>query len=125
MLLSVAMIISHNSIAHHHHNENMQPFVQHDLQHHHDNSTHDHEHNEESDSQHNIFSFAQLDEDYLPSQFGKISLDLPVLYLITPAITLKLDRLKECSKIYFAFREEISPPHHYSSNLFSRPPPGC
>ena len=125
MLLSVAMIISHNSTTHHHHHEDMQPFEQHDLQHHHENDDRDHDHNEESDGQHNIFSFAQLDEDYLPSQFGKINIDLPVLYLLTPAITFQLKKLEESSKVHFDFREEISPPQQYSSYLFSRPPPAC
>jgi hypothetical protein len=124
MLVAVATIISHNSIAHHHH-EDMKPFVQHDLQHHHDNTSHDHDNHNEGDSQHNIFSFAQLDEDYLPTKYQKVSIEVPILYLLTPLITFKLHQLHENTKTHFGYYREFPPPAWSSSNHFSRPPPAC
>lgn len=82
---------------------------------------HDHEQNKED--HHNIFSFAQLDGDFVPSQFIKVNIDLPIFYLLTPVITYQIDELKEQSKTHFGFYKEYPPPDNYLSKLFSRPPP--
>jgi hypothetical protein len=125
MLVAVATIVGHNSMLHHHHVD-IHSFAHHD-DHHQDESSdtdhHDHERKEED--HHNIFSFAQLDEDFLPSQFSKSSIDLPLLYLLTPVINFHLNKLKESSTAHFGFYREFPPPENYSSHLFSRPPPAC
>jgi hypothetical protein len=126
MMVAVATIIGHNTLPHHHH-MGIQYLMHQDENHVHKKSTdidhHDHEKNSEGD--HNIFSFAQLDDCFLPSQFSKVSIDLPILFLLTPIIRFQLDWLVESSKIHFGYYKEFPPPIDYLSHLFSRPPPTC
>ena len=72
-----------------------------------------------------FFSFAQLDDCFLPSQFSKVSIDLPVLFLLTPTIRFQLNQLAERSKVQVGYYKEFPPPIDYLSHLFSRPPPTC
>jgi hypothetical protein len=123
MLVAVAKIVGHNSLPHHHH-INMPALAHHDDHHEDEGTATDHHyHEQDNEDHHNIFSFAQLDEDFLPSQFSKANIDLPILYLLTPVITFQLQQLKEQSKTHFGYYREFPPPDKYSSNLFSRPPP--
>jgi hypothetical protein len=123
MLVAVATIVWHSSMPHHHHEEIKK--LAHQDDHHEDESTdtHHHDHEQREEDHHNIFSFAQLDEDFLPSQFSKASIDLPLLYVLTPVITFELNKLKEKSKNDFGYYREFPPPDSYPSHLFSRPPP--
>jgi hypothetical protein len=124
MMVAVATIIGHNTLPHHHH-MGMQYLIHQDDDHVHNSTSHDHyEHEENSESDHNIFSFAQLDDCFLP-QFSKVSIDLPVLFLLTPIIRFELNQLAERSKIHFGYYREFPPPVDYLSHLFSRPPPTC
>ena len=118
MLLSVLTIISHNSIAHHHH-EDMKPFVHHE---HHDNNSHDND-DASGDDHHNIFSFAQLDDHYIPSEFAKITIEVPILYLLTPTFILLPDKLKVKPAAHVARPEGDLLSLYFSSGQFSRPPP--
>jgi hypothetical protein len=122
MLLSVMTIICHNSIAHHHH-ENMKPFVHHDHEHHHNNNSHDTDDASGDEQHHNIFSFAQLDDSYLPSQFGKLTIEVPILYLLTPTFVLQVDKLNATPTTHLFHREDVLVSLYFSSGLFSRPPP--
>ncbi len=121
MLVAVATIVGHNTLPHHHHID-IQSLAHHDCE---STDTDHHDQEQGKEDHHNIFSFAQLDDGFLPSQFSKVSIDLPVLYLQTPVITCHLAKLKENSKTHFGYYREFPPPGHYSSNLFSRPPPAC
>lgn len=125
MMVAVATIIGHNTLPHHHH-MGMQYLIHQDEDHVQKNTGHDHhDHEENSEGDHNIFSFAQLDDCFLPSQFSKTSIDLPVLFLLAPVIRFQLNQLAERSKIYFGYYREFPPPVDYLSHLFSRPPPTC
>jgi hypothetical protein len=124
MLVAVATIIGHNSMPHHHHAE-IQLLAHHNDHHDEEGTEADHHQEQNKKDHHNIFSFAQLDEDFVPSQFNKINIDLPILYLLTPVITYQIDQLKEQSKNHFGYYREFPPPGNYLSDLFSRPPPAC
>jgi hypothetical protein len=119
MLVAVATIVGHSSMPHHHYIV-IQTLDQHDEE---GANPHHHEQEQDIKDHHSIFSFAQLDEDFLPSQFSKVGIDLPILYLLTPVITYHFNKSKERSKTHFGYYREFPPPDHYSSNLFSRPPP--
>ncbi len=125
MVVAVATIVGHNTLPHHHHE--LIVALAHHNDHHEveDTDTDHHNHEQNREDHHSIFSFAQLDEDFVPSQFSKVSIDLPILYLLTPVITNQFKQLKENSKSHFGYYREFPPPGHYSSNLFSRPPPAC
>ena len=120
MLVAVATVIGHASFPHHHHNE-IQASKQHN--HHHNHDTNHHEHGHESNDSHNIFSFSQLDKDFLPTQFGNIIIDVPVVYLLTPFITYNIISIKQNTKSHFGYYREYPPPDNFLPDLFSRPPP--
>jgi len=125
MLFAVATIVGHNTLPHHHH-ELIEALAHHNDHHEvEDTDTDHHDHEQNRKDHHNIFSFAQLDEDFVPSQFSKVSINLPILYLLTPVITNQVKQLKENSKSHFGYYREFPPPGNYSFNLFSRPPPAC
>ncbi len=124
MLVAVATIVGHTTLPHHHH-ELIEALAHHNDHHEVEDSADHHDHEQNKKDHHNIFSFAQLDEDFVPSQFSKVSVDLPVLYLLTPVKTYQFKQLKENSKNHFGFYREFPPPGKYASNLFSRPPPAC
>jgi hypothetical protein len=125
MLVAVVTILGHSSMPHHHH-DIIEALAHH--HHHHDENDTDpghHVQEQQTEDHHNIFSFAQLDEDFLPSQFSKAGIDLPILYLLTAVITYQFSKWGEQSKTHFGYYREFPPPIDYSSNLFSRPPPAC
>jgi hypothetical protein len=125
MLIAVATVIGHNTIPHHHDEFTHEAFTHHH-DHHGDESrettSHDHHHEGKNHDNHNIFSFAQLDKDFVNSH-GKICVDLPIFYLLAPVLTYHVNGLKLSSKNLYAFYKEFPPPGNFSSNLFSRPPP--
>ena len=123
MLVAVATIIGHNSLPHHHH-EDIQQLAHSDDHHDEERTDNDpHDQGQSREGHHNIFSFTQLDEDFLLSHFSKVGIDLPLLYLLTPTITYYFNQLKERSKTHLGSYREFPPPDDYLSHLFSRPPP--
>jgi hypothetical protein len=112
---------AHNSVVHHHHDDIVT--IGHDNEAHaHDVDSHEQENRH--DAPHNMFSYAQLDEDYLPAKFHKLTIELPVLYLPTRIVTITIHTAEQ-SKTLFGYYREFPPPLWLSSNHFSRPPPGC
>jgi hypothetical protein len=107
--LAVVTIIGHNTMPHLHYDDN--PAVVH---HHHDSNEND---------QHNLFSFAQLDNDFVPAKFQQVSISLPIIYLLTPFIDYQHKLLKEQSKTHFGYYREYPPPDVYPSDLPLRAPP--
>src|SRR5215207_3695904 len=108
LFVAVATIIGHTSLPHHHYDA-IEVLIHH-LDH---------------DDDHNLFSFAQLDEDFVPVKSQKVNFDLPILYLLTPAITYHSNQIKKQSKTHFGYYREFPPPDNYTFHLFSRPPPAC
>jgi hypothetical protein len=112
MLFAIITIVAHNSTAHHHIE------IKSSSPHHH--------HEQHEENQHNLFSFVQLDEDFLPVQYNQFPVALPVFCLPASNIGIKMKVEKQDYKSHFAYyREEFPPPINRSSNLFSRPPPNC
>ncbi len=125
MFIAVATIIGHSSLPHHHHEE-IEAVTHHD---HHDEeqrteSSH-HGDDENTEDEHSIFSFAQLDENFVPVKFQDVSIEIPIVYLLTPAIIYHYNLFREKSKTHFGCYKEYPPPGNYLSKLFSRPPPAC
>ena len=123
--ISVIVVLGHGIIPHHHHE-----VIQEITQHHHDDeeqreSKHHHDHDENKDDEHGIFSFAQLDENFVPAKWQHISIELPFLYLVTPVIIYQYNLLKLSSKTHFGYYKEFPPPGNHLPNLPSRAPPAC
>jgi hypothetical protein len=120
MLVALATVIGHASFPHHHH---IEIHSSNHYSHSHDHNKNHHEHNHDSNEPHNIFSFSQLDENFLPKQFGKSIIELLVVYLVTPFITYQINSFKQNTKTHFGYYMEYPPPDNFLPDLFSRPPP--
>jgi hypothetical protein len=121
VLLAVVTIVGHSFVPHQHHQETNARH--HDVYHsEHAKKVHHGDHEHSTQDHHGIFSFAQLDENFLP-KFGKITFDISIIYLLIPTLTVQLDKLNEKTKTHFGYYREYPPPDNYSFNLFSRPPP--
>ena len=123
MFIAVITVIGHNTIPHHHDNATHEVLAHHNEFHDEQGEEPDHDHDEHTDHNHNIFSLVQLDKDFVKPQFDKVCIDLPVLYLATPFISFRFARLNCNSKNQYSIYEEFPPPPYHQSDLFSRPPP--
>lgn len=126
ILLQIAVItvISHSILPHYHHEE-LPIAVQH---HHHDEEqpTGQHEHDDDDNSQkgnHSLFSFAQLDENFVPVKLGDKKFELPVTFLPALVICWLSEKVYNNSQITFGLYIEYPPPDDYLFNLPSRAPP--
>jgi hypothetical protein len=117
MLVAVATIVGHNCMPHHHHDEIKLLFHEEVEK---NNYHHDHEQNTED--HHSIFSFVQLDEDFIPAKFQIVGFEPPVLYLLTPEISYQLKLITSTTKAFNYYRE-YPPPRNYFRDLPSRAPP--
>jgi hypothetical protein len=123
LFIAVATIVGHSSLPHQHHAQ-IEKVAHHD--HHQEEQgtgTHHHDHDEDKDEDHSLFSFAQLDENFVPGKFQDIRIELPIVYLLTPIITIHYSLFREKSKTHFGFYKEYPPPGNYLSQLPSRGPP--
>ncbi len=109
LFIAVITVAGHSIIPHYHH-ETEQAVEQ-------------HHHDDEEDDHHSIFSFAQLDENFVPAKSQVAGLELPVIYLITPVISYHLEIIANNSTRQFGFYRAFYPPGNYRSNLPSRAPP--
>lgn len=123
LFIAVATIVGHSSLPHQHHAQ-IEKVAHHD---HHDEEqgtgTHHHDHDEDRDEDHSLFSFAQLDENFVPVKFQNVSIELPIIYLLTPVITYHYNLFREKSKTHFGLYKEYPPPGNYLLQLPSRGPP--
>ena len=106
--VAVVTVISHSVLPHTHHHE-------HALTHHNVDEHNDHE---------NIFSFAELDEAFVPAKFLFTGFELPIVYLLAPEISCLVKLTTTVSKA-FRFYREYPPPNNYFTDLPSRAPPCC
>ena len=107
IIFSVAITVSHDIFAHHHHTESIH--------------YQDHE-DEESEEGHNIFSFGQLDEIYTLSN-GKIYLISPFVFLGNPQSEF-LFSLNFSANQEFSIVEIFPPPDNVycQANILRGPP---
>ena len=122
LFIAIATIIGHSSLPHQHH-QKITTVALHDHLNEEKSGHHHHNDDDNKDEEHSIFSFAQLDEDFVPVKFQYISIELPIVYLLIPVITYHDNLLSAKSKIHFGFYKEYPPPANYLSQLPSRGPP--
>jgi len=124
LFLAVATIVGHSSLPHQHHAQ-IEKVAYHD---HHDEEegtgTHDQDHEENKDEDHSLFSFAQLDENFIPAKFEVAGFELSVLYLFAPEISFQLKLITSSAKA-LSFYTQYPPPENYFFDLPSRAPPTC
>jgi hypothetical protein len=122
LFIAVVTVMGHTILPHIHHNE-----ISVAMHHLDEQPSGKHHHDEEGsrDQQHHLFSFAQLDENFVPANGYSKSFEIPFEYVATAIITFDADSCPVNSKTHFGWYREFPPPDSYSPNLFSRPPPGC
>jgi hypothetical protein len=109
LFIAVITVAGHSIIPHFHHEA--------------EQAVEKHQHDNEEDDHHGIFSFAQLDEDYVPAKLQLSGLELPVVYLLTPVISCYLEIIANNSKTHLGCYREFPPPDSYLSKLPARAPP--
>ena len=120
LCVAVATIIGHTIIPHHHHAIDDHHRVHDDSQ---ELPSNHHDHEQDKEDHHNMFSFAQLDKDFVPVKVQQVNVDLPILYILTPITSYHLNQINIQAKTYFRYYREFPPPVKYTSQLYSRPPP--
>ena len=123
LCIVVAIILGHSFLPHHHH-EKIESVVhqhQHNEEHGSESNHPDHEGNKEDE--HNIFSFAQLDENFVPANGQTKNFELPVEYLAAFIVTYLSNSFPVNTKTHFGWYKEYPPPEDYRFNLPSRAPP--
>lgn len=124
LLLAVVTVIAHGILPHIH-LDDIVAMVDH--HHHHQTSTeggnHQHDAGGPQSDHHNLFSFAQLDEDFIPSKYYYKKFELRTQYLSPVALTSLLDTFPGYTKKVFGRYKEYPPPGNYFYELPSRAPP--
>ena len=108
LFVAVMTVVAHNTLPHLH--DDKKHAV---ANHHHDSNEHDK----------NVFSFAQLDDDFIPTNFLDVNIHLPVVYLLTPVIIYQVNLLQEKLNTGYNYYKEFPPPKVFFSDLPLRAPP--
>src|SRR5437762_12202649 len=86
LLISVITVITHGILPHHHHHEDYVAIEKHHDEEDQTGTTHS------DDDHHGLFSFAQLDKDFLTAKTQNKTFELPVDFLPALVITFLSDR---------------------------------
>ena len=110
IFLSVVITVSHSVIAHHHHFETAIE----EADHHHDDDDHDH----------SMFSFGQLDENFIFSHSNIVlSNDVNTTLFLIPANPLLVTINFSIGRTDFITHQEFPPPKDYFHSASRRGPP--
>lgn len=122
LLIAVLTVTAHNVFPHFHFDDII-AYVQQE-HHHHDDSKHQHDTTTDMNGhQNNPFSFAQLDNEFIPANGQANKVEQPVQYLPALIVVLLPGNDLICSKPKFGRYIEYPPPNGYYHNLPSRAPP--
>lgn len=124
IILVVAVItVTAHSIFPHFHLDEIIAFVE-DHHHHEQPGSHHHDDAENSkENQKSLFSFAQLDDDFIPANDQPKNVELPAEYLATFIVAYVSNRFPVNTKTQFGWYIEYPPPDNHCYNLPSRAPP--
>lgn len=123
LLVAVFTVVSHSILPHDHHEE--LTVIDHQ---HHDNTEPRADHHRHNDGNshkdnHGIFSFTQMDENFVPAKVGNKKFELPVTNLPALVDNWHLENGNTNLQIAFGWYNEYPPPDDYHFNLSSRAPP--
>jgi hypothetical protein len=123
LLIAVITVTGHSILPHFHHDDVYPIAKEHHNHDSHPANHHDHDDDNGKEDQHSLFSFAQLDEDFLPVKTQNHSVDIPFEYLATSIITFNRVNLPVNTTTPFGCYQEFPPPGNLFVNLPSRAPP--
>ena len=120
LLISVITVIAHSTLPHHHHEENSVAKQHHEEEqqlpgvNHHDDNKGDH---------HGLFSFAQIDENFIQVNSQNNSFELPLTYLSSLILTYLPENFSANTKTHFGWYKEYPPPEKSFLPFSHRGPP--
>lgn len=125
ILLLVAVItVTAHSIFPHIHLDEIMAFVE---NHHHDEQSAGNHDNDDADNnkdnQHSLFSFALLDDDFIPANGLSKNFELSLEYLPAQNITFLSNTYSLNTNLHCGWNNEHPPPNTYLPDLPSRAPP--
>ena len=125
LLIAVITVTGHSILPHFHHDETPVAIQQHHQEEEQPAGHHHHDDNSDNtkDNQHGLFSFAQLDEDFIPANAQIKNFELPAEYLIALIVTYLSDNYPVNTKTQFGCYIEFPPPDKYFSSSSHRGPP--
>jgi hypothetical protein len=123
LLVAVTTVIGHSILPHIHHDEE---FVVISDQHHHESPAGKHHHDDENDSdkRHEVFSLAQLDDNYIPAKKLYSTFGVPVEFAPLFTVILIVNS-KVATKTDFGWYKEYPPPDNPIRTLSFRGPPAA
>lgn len=123
LLIAIVTVAGHSILPHIHHDEISVAIHQH----HHEEQPAGHhpfdEDNNTQDNDHRLFSFAQLDENFVPSNGQVKNFELPLTYLPALIVIYQQDVFSVKTKTHFGCYKVFPPPERYFSSSSHRGPP--
>jgi hypothetical protein len=123
LLVAIITVAGHSTFPHFHHDDTPQTAQQH---HHHNEQFENHHHEEEDSSKenpHSLFSFAQIDEAFVPVKAASGFFEIPFNYLPALIVSFLSDNFPVNIKTLYGWYKEYPPPDNHLFNLPSRAPP--
>jgi hypothetical protein len=109
--LTCTLVLGHNIFPHHHHDEAAA------IEHHHG-------HDDDDDHDHNIYSFGQLDESFVPAKIQcGLYCDYASIIFAQPVNEFNFELTPFNKKPEYSFKKEFPPPGNYHHKLSLRGPP--
>ncbi len=124
LLFVVVTVITHSTLPHLHHDEI--PAISQQRQHDEEQAADKHHHDDDNntkDNQHGLFSFAQLDENFVPVNSQNNSFELPLTYLSALVDIYLSHNFPVNTKTHFGCYKIFPPPEKYFSSSSHRGPP--
>lgn len=122
LLIAVLTVTWHSLVPHHHHDETLRTVQQHHPDEEQLAGSH-HEDDSSKGTQHSLFSFAQLDENFVPLNSQNNSFELPLTYLSAFLVTYLSDGFPVNTKTHFGCYKVFPPPEKYFPSSLHRGPP--
>ncbi len=124
MLVAVTTVIGHSILPHLHHDEEL---AENNHKHHHESSAgkHDHENQNDDSKHHEVFSFAQLDDIFIPAKNPTKSFSPPVELIADLYTIIFSDDLSLIIKTHYGSHKEYPPPDNPICALSFRGPPAA
>ncbi|HCL06537.1 MAG TPA: hypothetical protein DHW64_11500 [Chitinophagaceae bacterium] len=125
LMIAVITVIGHSILPHVHHSD-QQVSVHADHEHSEDpkEKHHHHESGDDSENEHSLFSFVQLDDSFIPSGKGtNVKQVSEITFYIPVALTFSIESVVAESRVHVSRYSQHTPPDPYLLLLPSRGPP--
>lgn len=120
LIIAVVTVIAHSTLPHYHHDKITVAIHQQDDEEQLPGLSH---HDDDKDDHHGLFSFAQLDDNFVPVKSQTNSFELPFTFLPSLIAIYLSDNFPVNTKIHFSWYKEYPPPDKNFPPSSHRGPP--